>query len=54
VPEGNSYRYAAASTGGISDDNGDTSHLVAWFDNEGNYLQMDLLNGGKNINRLSP
>lgn len=54
VSEGDSYRYAAASTGGISDDNGDTSHLVAWFDHEGRYLQMDLLNGGKNINRLSP
>lgn len=54
VAEGGTYRYASASTGGMSDDNGDTSHLVAWFDRDGSMIKMDRLNGGKNINRLSP
>ncbi|MDE5645996.1 MAG: hypothetical protein K2I45_10210 [Muribaculaceae bacterium] len=54
VADGASYSYAVASVNGLSDDNGDTSHLMAWFDKDGVFSHMDRLNAGKNINRISP
>lgn len=54
VPDGESYSYAVASVNGISDENNNTSHLVAWFDKEGQFTRMDRLNAGKNVNRINP
>lgn len=54
VPDGDSYNYAIAATGGISNEQNNTSHPVLWFDKDGNKLRVDLLNAGKNINRINP
>lgn len=54
VAEGGSYNYAIATVNGFTDDEGNTAHRVAWFDPAGVFIQVDSLNGGKNVNYISP
>lgn len=54
VHDGDGYGYAVATTQGVSDDSGNMSHLVAWFDEDGHMLKIDSLVAGKNVNLISP
>lgn len=51
---GNSYAYAAASVYGEETEHGDTFHRIAWFDNQGQFIRVDHLNAGKNVNLINP
>ncbi len=51
---GAGYNYVIASSQGETDEEGNTLHPVAWFDNEGNLKRVDRINGGKNVNMINP
>ena len=54
VPAADSYRYAVGSLYAVNDDDDNTCHLVAWFDEEGELSHVDRLNGGQRVNLISP
>lgn len=54
VADDGGYSYAVATTHGVSDDSGNMSHLMAWFDREGQFLKIDRLVAGKYVNLINP